>query len=703
MRRLLLVALLLVMPAPMVGQSAPRQAEGPPDALPIRRVVLYKTGIGYFEHLGRVRDRQDVTIRFTSAQLNDVLKSLTAIDLGQGQISGISYNSVAPLEQRLGALRLPLGRAATTAGLLDALRGARVEVTRDGASTTGRLLSVERTPRGTGADRILQEGFSIVTDAGELRTFDLLPGVNVRVVERDMRQEIGRYLDVVGSTREQDARSMVISTDGQGERSLFVSYVSEVPIWKSTYRLILPAAKGGKPLLQGWAVVDNTIGEDWTNVELSLVAGAPQSFIQQISKPFYGRRVEVPLKGGAQLTPQTHEGTLVQAEKPNAGPVGLASRASKDVGGGVAGGIVSGVVGGTPALPPPPAAPVAAEAYEQLSRQAADVQAAAVGDLFEYRISHPVTLPKDQSALVPIVSADVDVEKVSLWNGASGSGKPLRAVWLRNTSGLTLDGGSMTIVDGNAFAGEGLVDPLHPGERRLISYAADLGTTVRARSEGSPMRILRIRAHDGVIIQDSEQRATWTYTARNENDTPITLIIEHRSRPGWKVDAGQSPVESTAGADRFRLTVDAGKEAVLTVRETQAGESRISTSDVSEAWMPTVVAGGVPAAELERALRPVLERRAALTSAQLRVSSLTQEVQSIAGDQGRVRENMQALRGSREEKQLVQRYTRQLNEQEDRLAAIGKMMEEVKRDVEEAQRALNDAIASLSFDLSAPR
>jgi hypothetical protein len=703
MRRLLLVALLLVMPAPMVGQSAPRQAEGPPDALPIRRVVLYKTGIGYFEHLGRVRDRQDVTIRFTSAQLNDVLKSLTAIDLGQGQISGISYNSVAPLEQRLGALRLPLGRAATTAGLLDALRGARVEVTRDGASTTGRLLSVERTPRGTGADRILQEGFSIVTDAGELRTFDLLPGVNVRVVERDMRQEIGRYLDVVGSTREQDARSMVISTDGQGERSLFVSYVSEVPIWKSTYRLILPAAKGGKPLLQGWAVVDNTIGEDWTNVELSLVAGAPQSFIQQISKPFYGRRVEVPLKGGAQLTPQTHEGTLVQAEKPNAGPVGLASRASKDVGGGVAGGIVSGVVGGTPALPPPPAAPVAAEAYEQLSRQAADVQAAAVGDLFEYRISHPVTLPKDQSALVPIVSADVDVEKVSLWNGASGSGKPLRAVWLRNTSGLTLDGGSMTIVDGNAFAGEGLVDPLHPGERRLISYAADLGTRVRARSYGSPLRILRIRAHDGVIIQDSEQRATWTYTARNENDTPITLIIEHRSRPGWKVDAGQSPVESTAGADRFRLTVDAGKEAVLTVRETQAGESRISTSDVSEAWMPTVVAGGVPAAELERALRPVLERRAALTSAQLRVSSLTQEVQSIAGDQGRVRENMQALRGSREEKQLVQRYTRQLNEQEDRLAAIGKMMEEVKRDVEEAQRALNDAIASLSFDLSAPR
>lgn len=72
---------------------------------------------------------------------------------------------------------------------------------------------------------------------------------------------------------------MVISTTGTGERPLFVSHVSEVPIWKSTYRLVLSTK--GKPLLQGWAVVDSTIGEDW---RLSLVAGASQSFIQNISR-----------------------------------------------------------------------------------------------------------------------------------------------------------------------------------------------------------------------------------------------------------------------------------------------------------------------------------------------------------------------------------------------------------------------------------
>ena len=158
---------------------------------------------------------------------------------------------------------------------------------------------------------------SIVTDTGDIRTFELSPSVHVRIVDRDLRDEVGHYLDLVGSTRDQDARSMVISTNGTGERPLFVSYVSEVPIWKTTYRLVL-AAKD-KPLLQGWAIVDNTIGEDWQNVELSLVAGAPQSFIQHISQPYYGRRPVVSLPSAVQLAPQTHQATLVTGARTSRG------------------------------------------------------------------------------------------------------------------------------------------------------------------------------------------------------------------------------------------------------------------------------------------------------------------------------------------------------------------------------------------------
>jgi hypothetical protein len=142
------------------------------------------------------------------------------------------------------------------------------------------VLSVETITRTRGGEAVEVPGFSIVTDAGEVRTFELPPDTRIRVVERDLRQEIARSLDVVGSARAQDVRSMTISTAGSGERRLFVSYISEVPIWKTTYRLVI-GAKDTKPLLQGWAIVDNTIGEDWNGVELSLVAGAPQSFVQQ--------------------------------------------------------------------------------------------------------------------------------------------------------------------------------------------------------------------------------------------------------------------------------------------------------------------------------------------------------------------------------------------------------------------------------------
>src|SRR5271168_2812538 len=281
--------------------------------LPVRRVVLYKNGVGYFEHLGRVRGNQDVHIDFTSAQLNDVLKSLTVLDLAGGRITGVDYNSEAPLARRLATLRLALGEKPTMAEFLGALRGSRIEVrSGTGPALTGRLLSVERKTR-TGAGpgwTVETDEISLITDSGEVRSVDLNSATSVRMVERDLQVEVSRYLGLIASSRDQDVRRITISTAGTGERNLYVSYISEVPIWKTTYRIVLPTKPEKKPLLQGWAIVDNTVGEDWDNVELSLVAGAPHSFIQELSEPYYGRRPVVPLPESIQLSPQTHMGTL---------------------------------------------------------------------------------------------------------------------------------------------------------------------------------------------------------------------------------------------------------------------------------------------------------------------------------------------------------------------------------------------------------
>src|SRR5580700_3804451 len=341
MRASKVAVLCLLLVASSSGQSSTPPANQADSAarLPVTRVILYKNGVGYFEHAGHVRGSQDVNVDFTTAQLNDVLKSLTVLDLGKGRITGVSYNSNAPLAKRLGSLHLPVGENPTTAQFLDALRGARLEVKSGAESATGRLLSIdEREIPIKGDQKITVDQISIVSDAGEVRVFDLTPATSVRVAEKEVNEEVGKYLGLVASTRDQDLRRMTISTAGDGVRDLLVSYISEVPVWKSTYRIVIP--NDGKPLLQGWAIVDNTVGEDWRNVELALVAGAPQSFVQELSQPYYTRRPVIPLPENALLTPQTHEAGLEEA--PAASPAGVVG----GVPGGIPGGQMAGVMGG---------------------------------------------------------------------------------------------------------------------------------------------------------------------------------------------------------------------------------------------------------------------------------------------------------------------------------------------------------------------
>jgi len=417
-------------------------------SLPVKKVVLYKNGVGYFEHRGQVRGNQEFGIEFTTAQLNDVLKSLTLVDLSGGAINAVRYNSVAPLDEQLKGLQLPLSEDVTSAAFLIALRGTRVEVHTASTTALGKIFSVEtvekETPSG-GTNHVTQLG--VVTDSGELRLFELTPSINVRAADPETQKDLNRYLNLVGSTRSKDVRRMIITATGNGERNLMVSYISEVPVWKSTYRIVIPKAPG-QPFLQGWAIVDNTVGEDWKDVNLSLVSGTPQSFVQNISQPYYARRPAVPVPESVLLTPQAHEASLMEAGKlvaPKVVPREIS------VPGDSLGGVISGVAGGAGsgsgarmAPPPPPPEPSeeeeAAELSDALSKEEAAAEATAAGELFEYNLKEKITVPKNQSALVPIVQSPIEVERVTLITASENDAAqsiPLRALWLRNTSGLT--------------------------------------------------------------------------------------------------------------------------------------------------------------------------------------------------------------------------------------------------------------------------
>jgi len=688
-------------PGPSKEPAAAGEAKEPAAAkLPIRRVVLYKNGVGYFEHLGRLHGNQDVSIDFTSGQLNDVLKSLTVLDLGKGRITGVSYNSEAPFERRLGLLRLPVGENTTLTEFLGALRGARLEVRSGAGTATGRLLSVEKRTRAVGTQTVTVDEISLVTDAGEVRTVELGPATTVRIAERDLNQEVGRYLGLLASTREQDLRRMMIATAGTGERQLYVSYVSEVPIWKTTYRVVLPMRPGAKTLLQGWAVVDNTVGEDWNDVELSLVAGGPQSFIQQLSQPYYGRRPVVPLPQGVQLVPQTHPGTLESKEVAEAQgvPGGQPGGALGGIGAGRGGGIAGGAFDRMAKLAP---STLQSEAINQARAEAeAGAQARELGDLFEYKLKEPVTIHKNQSALVPIVQTEIDAEKVSLWNESWNSPRPLRALWLKNTSALTLDGGSFNVLEDETFAGEGLVDSIKPGEKRLLSYAADLGVVVDTRLEGEQQRVTHVRILRGLMIQTSELRERKTYTVRNEDTAPRAVVIEHPRRAEWKLDpVSPKPEETAAGLYRFRIAVEPKKTGKLVLKETRPLFSQYQLSALTDDQIALFLQQRAISAEVEQALRKIVTQKNEVANLQSQIDARQKELDRIFRDQERLRENMKALRGSEEEKALTQRYTQELADQETRLDALRHEMAGLETKLHQAQSALNDMIQQLSLDV----
>jgi|HubBroStandDraft_1064217.scaffolds.fasta_scaffold00096_38 hypothetical protein len=698
------------------GQTSNSAAGDSAARLPVTRVVLYKNGVGYFEHAGSVRDSQDVNVDFTTAQLNDVLKSLTVLDLGKGRITGVSYNSNAPLERRLGSLHLPVGENPTTAQFLDALRGARLDVRSGSESASGRLLSIDEREIPIKDDqKITVDQISIVSDSGEVRVFDLTPSTSVRVAEKDVNDEVGKYLGLVASTRDQDVRRMTISTAGEGERNLLVSYISEVPVWKSTYRIVIP--NEGKPLLQGWAIVDNTVGEDWKNVELSLVAGAPQSFVQELSQPYYTRRPVVPLPENAMITPQTHEATM---EEANAPPPMASGGVVGGVPGGVPGGQMGGVIGGIVSNAPKMAMPgriggsgagVGGGMYrpnagntkqwlnedvDQLEAATTTAQTHDLGDLFEYKLHDRVTIRKNQSALVPILQARIDAAKVSVWNPSQSS--VLRALWVDNTSELTLDGGSFNVLEGDAFAGEGLMDPIKPGEKRLLSYAADLGILVEGKQKAENQRVTRVFIAHGTMTQSTQEREEHTYTIRNRDTATRTVVIEHPARPGWKLTDDAKPVESSASFHRFQLTVEPKKTEALLVREYRPVTNSYQVSNVTDDQIRFFLAQKMINPEIDQALRKIIAQKNSVAALDAEVASRKSKISGISDDQQRVRENMKALKGSAEEKTLVARYVRELNEQEDRVQSLHHEMADLQQKREAAEKTLNDMIEGLQMD-----
>jgi hypothetical protein len=675
--------------------------------LPVTHVSLYKNGVGFFEHTGRVTGNAAVTIDFTTAQLNDVLQSLTAIDLNGGRISGAGYNSTTPLDQQLKSLPLALGTDATAADFYTAIRGARIEVNASGTSITGRLLSMEirSVPEKNDNDSkpsIDHYFLTVVSDTGEVRTLELTSTSSVHLLDTALHQDVRRYLELLAGSRSQGLRHLTLDDRGTGTRELHVSYISEVPIWKSTYRILFTdSANAGttqKATLQGWAVVDNTVGTDWVNVQLSLIAGSPQSFIQPLSDPIYSRRPEIPIAQEAQLTPQTFDSSI-ENFKEDRSPVGAPSAADTvEVSAAPqiqvaksmlrSRGIVAGLA---PAPPPPPS-------YEEVASAslAANTNTAAFDDFFEYKLTEPITIRKNESALVPILQAKVDADRVTLVS-ADGNriSQPLRALWITNTSGLTLDRGSFSIVENGSFGGEGLLDPIHAGEKRLLSYAADQAVHVTTESRHNATHITQISAAKGVLNIHRADVSEVTYVIHNAAADRRTVVLEHPVVKGFTLDSDPKPTETTPTVYRFRVEAAPGETVRLHVGGKHEGYTAYQLLNSDDNQFALILNSSDHNPALEQALQPILEARRHVADAQTAVDQANAKLASLHSDEERQRANITALQNT--DKGSRDRFVGDLNKTEDAIAAGQKELETRTTALNAAQADLANCIEVFQF------
>ena len=649
--------------------------------LPIRQVILYKSGVGYFERSATLHPGESARLDFKATDMNDVLKSLTIADRNGGKVTGLRYDSSEPLEQKLSEFPFKVQDQASLALFLDQMKGARVEMkysaeTVNGTIVSGRLVAAEdKKPE--------REQLVMMLDSGDLRAFDLAAASSIRFGDPKLQLQLKEYLLAVNQSRSRDKRSVYIDSSDAKDRQLAASYMVPTPVWKSSYRLIFDEKAGAN--LEGWAVIDNTTGEDWTNVLLSVVSGRPVSFISRLYEPRYVARQTADLAEDQAARPIVYGGATDQA-------MALA------------------------AAPPPPAmaapkmmAAQKQETFGQLGKPSfrdelrndlkstivPDVAAADLGELFEYRFATPVTVKKDESAMLPFLAQKIGARKLLIYSESYGE-HPMSAAELANSTGKTLDGGPITVFDANSYAGEALMTTLKTGDKRLISFAVDLGTRVTTKFDSLQNIVREIHVNRGILTARTAMQETKTYTIRNVDQKAKTLIIEHGQRPEYKV-LNQKPIETTVNAYRFEVKLGPDSTEKYPVSEERVYDNTTAVSSLSPDALLTYVQNKAISDAGRRQLQQILDLKRQVTDTDNQIRQLDSNINNLINDQDRIRQNIGSLNQVSGQQDQVQKYARQLAAQETQLATMRDRASDLKKQRATQESNLNGLIEKLDF------
>ncbi len=654
------------------------------ESLPVTRVVLFRSGVGYIERIGTISGNASLTLSLREPQMNDLLKSLVLIDLDGGRIEPVQYTPRDPLARTLESYAINIGDNPSRANLLSRLRGVPVEVqvsqSPDMLTLEGTILSVEAQTvkrNDSGESETRTEYYLNLMAENGVRTVPLSNMVSFRILDERLQKEMEGALSALASGLDNTRKTVELRFTGSGRRRVLVGYLTEMPLWKMSYRLVIP--EQGKPLLQGWAIVENTTDEDWWNVQVTLVSGKPVSFIQNLYEPIYLKRPEYRPPLADLLEP-----TLPQPEMkaPKLGDEaafgGIASPLRRERG-----------------VPAAPGAPLTLEtAFDELQRSVVEMAAGQpAGALFEYRIQSPVTILRQRSAMLPVLNQQVEAESVSLYNPRYHAVHPLFGVRLRNTTDLTLMEGPVTVYYGGSYGGDGLLDTVEPQGERVITYALDSAVEISPDIREGQRTIMTIKIVRGVLEQQSKQQRIHKYTLRNRANTQRTVLIEQPYLAEWTL-VQPAQAERTRDFYRFKLTLPPNASETFEVVQERTLSETYALLNTDLTTLELFLRSAQASESVRKALQEVISRRNQIAQLEAEIRREQSRIQSITQDQERIRQNMAQLdRASDLYKQYVQKLTQQEREIEEARARI----ERLQKQRDDAQQALVQYVQNLNL------
>lgn len=673
----------------------------------VKRVIIFKHGVSYYILEGILKGPGKFELEFKIDEMNDILKSLFVLDTSEkGYVSSISYDAALETSQLLKSIMLNIPDRDSFSSLITQIKGADVNLTIGGAKkVSGKIMGIEFVEKLSKVEKITEKLLILLQEDDLIAKYNFSEIKSLEILNEEIKKDLKFFLDTVIAGKKKDAKKIIINCESGGddaaERNIFVSYIRESPIWKTSYRLIMSKQQEleQKCLLSGWSLIENTTNQDWEDIELSLVAGLPVSFIYDFYKPiFIQRPVIQPPKILSARPTEIEEGLEMDKfddyamAEMEAIPSKKRARAMSK------------------SARPPPAPAVGGfgrmqsvmsdtEIYDKVKSQV-KTQTKDLGELFEYNISNPVTIKRKQSALVPILTESIKSNRILLYNKNDHDKNPNACLEITNNTNLTLETGPATIIYDDNLAGEAIIPFLNKGDTRLLNYAIEQAVIITHEQESENLSVHRVTFGSGYSYEYYYTNMTTTYKIKNKTEQEKELYLDHPKTYEYKVIEKPVDPEETTNYWRFKLTLKPKDAVVFKLKEQRENYSSNYIWNFNKEDLLKRVGFYVKQKFIDPDLETKLKEIAGLiqTVNDLRAKDdkLNEERDLMTDEQVRLRENISVLGEDSQSISLKERYIKKLNTQESRFEEIKKELKILEKKIKELNTDIENKMNLLS-------